>query len=83
MTHTPAILSLVFAVSVSAQTKASPTLDVYVIDVEGGNAVLFVSPSHENSVDRYRQRRHSGRSARCGPHRGCYERRKEFSGSIT
>jgi len=47
MTHTPAILSLVFAVSVSAQTKASPTLDVYVIDVEGGNAVLFVSPSHE------------------------------------
>ena len=27
-----------------AQTK---TLDVYVIDVEGGNAVLFVSPTHE------------------------------------
>src|SRR5579863_9947217 len=24
------------------------TLDVYVIDVEGGNATLFVSPSHES-----------------------------------
>ena len=24
------------------------TLDIYVIDVEGGNAVLFVSPTHES-----------------------------------
>jgi len=31
-----------------AQTGTSPTLNVYVIDVEGGNAVLFVSPSHES-----------------------------------
>jgi beta-lactamase superfamily II metal-dependent hydrolase len=31
-----------------AQTPASRTLDVYVIDVEGGNATLFVSPSHES-----------------------------------
>jgi competence protein ComEC len=26
----------------------TPALDIYVIDVEGGNAVLFVSPSHES-----------------------------------
>jgi competence protein ComEC len=31
-----------------AQTPAPRTLDVYVIDVEGGNATLFVSPSHES-----------------------------------
>jgi beta-lactamase superfamily II metal-dependent hydrolase len=42
------ILLLVLAVALFAQTKPSPTLDVYVIDVEGGNAVLFVSPSHES-----------------------------------
>jgi len=32
----------------AAQTKTPPTLDIYVVDVEGGNAVLFVSPSHES-----------------------------------
>ena len=31
-----------------AQTRASKTLDIYVIDVEGGNATLFVSPSGES-----------------------------------
>jgi competence protein ComEC len=31
-----------------AQTRASARLDIYVIDVEGGNATLFVSPSHES-----------------------------------
>jgi competence protein ComEC len=31
--------------SISAQNK---TLDMYVIDVEGGNATLFVSPNHES-----------------------------------
>jgi beta-lactamase superfamily II metal-dependent hydrolase len=34
--------------AVSAQTSAGKTLDVYVIDVEGGNATLFVSPNHES-----------------------------------
>ena len=29
----------------SAQTRAVRTLDIYVVDVEGGNATLFVSPS--------------------------------------
>jgi beta-lactamase superfamily II metal-dependent hydrolase len=31
-----------------AQTRTSKTLDVYVVDVEGGNATLFVSPSGES-----------------------------------
>jgi competence protein ComEC len=31
-----------------AQTRASKTLDIYVIDVEGGNATLFVAPSGES-----------------------------------
>ena len=31
-----------------AQAPAARTLDVYVIDVEGGNATLFVSPSRES-----------------------------------
>ncbi len=43
---------LAIAVTVStllvAQTRTSSSLDVYVIDVEGGNATLFVSPSHES-----------------------------------
>jgi competence protein ComEC len=33
-----------------AQTKTPKTLDVYVIDVEGGNAVLFVAPSGESML---------------------------------
>jgi len=31
-----------------AQSRASKTLDVYVVDVEGGNATLFVAPSGES-----------------------------------
>src|SRR3954467_9522957 len=44
------IFLLLFAVSISvyAQTRTSKTLDIYVIDVEGGNATLFVSPSGES-----------------------------------
>jgi len=39
----------VLAPSVSmAQTRTTNTLDIYVIDVEGGNATLFVPPSHES-----------------------------------
>jgi len=33
------------AVIASAQTRPAKTLDIYVVDVEGGNATLFVSPS--------------------------------------
>ena len=32
----------------AAQDRAGRTLDVYVVDVEGGNATLFVSPSRES-----------------------------------
>src|SRR5213596_3456799 len=32
----------------AAQTRTPKTLDVYVVDVEGGNATLFVSPSGES-----------------------------------
>src|SRR6266852_7649029 len=47
------VLLLVFAAAMfaapsPAQTRTSKTLDIYVIDVEGGNATLFVSPSHES-----------------------------------
>ena len=36
------------AISPAAQTRAGKTLDIYVVDVEGGNATLFVSPSGES-----------------------------------
>ena len=39
----PALVLL--AVPLMAQTRAINTLDIYVVDVEGGNATLFVSPS--------------------------------------
>src|SRR5690348_18427692 len=32
----------------SAQTRDARTLNIYVVDVEGGNATLFVSPSGES-----------------------------------
>jgi len=39
----------IIAASLSAQTHAQrSTLDIYLIDVEGGNAVLFVTPSNES-----------------------------------
>jgi len=38
-------LSIVFS---AAQTRAVKTLDIYVVDVEGGNATLFASPSGES-----------------------------------
>jgi competence protein ComEC len=44
------VLLFVLALSASlafAQNKTAKTLNIYVIDVEGGNAVLFVAPSGE------------------------------------
>jgi competence protein ComEC len=39
----------VLALSVaSAQTRTGKTLDIYIVDVEGGNATLFVAPSGES-----------------------------------
>jgi beta-lactamase superfamily II metal-dependent hydrolase len=40
-------LTLAAAFSI-AQTRTSKTLDIYLVDVEGGNATLFVSPSGES-----------------------------------
>ena len=40
-------LSVVF---LAAETRAVRTLDIYVVDVEGGNATLFVSPSGESML---------------------------------
>ena len=43
------LLALVlFAASPAAQRRTAKTFDAYVSDVEGGNAVLFVSPSGES-----------------------------------
>ncbi len=36
------------AIPASGQARAARTLDIYVVDVEGGNATLFVSPSRES-----------------------------------
>ena len=45
----PALAIAVFASALAlAQTRTSKALDIYVIDVEGGNATLFVSPSRES-----------------------------------
>ena len=41
------VVVAVMAVFSFAQTRSSRTLDIYVIDVEGGNATLFVPPSGE------------------------------------
>ena len=38
----------VLAASPSAQPRSRATLDIYVVDVEGGNATLFISPSGES-----------------------------------
>jgi len=44
-----AALALVAAsVLLSGQSRAGRTLDIYVIDVEGGNATLFVSPTGQS-----------------------------------
>src|ERR671911_1366652 len=46
---TISVLAIAFVVaSPIAQTRAGKTLDIYVVDVEGGNATLFVSPSGES-----------------------------------
>jgi competence protein ComEC len=39
-----------WVVSPAAETRTVRTLDIYVVDVEGGNATLFVSPSGESML---------------------------------
>src|SRR5262245_37584811 len=43
------LLVLVFGATL-AVAQSRKTLDIYVIDVEGGNAVLFVTPSGESML---------------------------------
>jgi beta-lactamase superfamily II metal-dependent hydrolase len=43
-----ALLLIVPAWIANAQTRTAKTLDIYVVDVEGGNATLLVSPSGES-----------------------------------
>ena len=43
------LLALMLPAAAGSQTRAAKTtLDIYVVDVEGGNAVLFVAPSGES-----------------------------------
>ena len=43
------VLTLALSAAVpAAQTRTAKTLDIYVVDVEGGNATLFVAPSGES-----------------------------------
>src|SRR6202051_3743256 len=44
------LLALALSVVPAAETRAVRTLDIYVVDVEGGNATLFVSPSGESML---------------------------------
>jgi competence protein ComEC len=49
MRHMTALVLVVLAAAGSAaQTRTARTLDIYIVDVEGGNATLFVSPSGES-----------------------------------
>ena len=42
--------ALVTAMPVMAQGRSAKTLDIYVIDVDGGEATLFVSPSGQSML---------------------------------
>ena len=42
------MISAVFTVLAVAENKTGKSLDIYVIDVEGGNSVLFVTPAGES-----------------------------------
>lgn len=42
------VIAACLCAAAGAQPRASKTLDIYVIDVEGGNATLFVAPSGES-----------------------------------
>src|SRR3989454_5507818 len=45
------LVLILSAAAALAQTRtARTTLDIYVVDVEGGNAVLFVTPSGESAL---------------------------------
>ena len=67
------LLALVFAAAPAlAQTRAARPLQIYVVDVEGGNAALFVTPAGE-SVLIDTGNAGAVRPARCGPYHGSGE----------
>ena len=41
------LILVAFVALAVGQDKPAKTLDIYVVDVEGGNAVLFVTPAGE------------------------------------
>src|SRR4030088_3141334 len=45
---TALLLTSLLSIALIAQTPGRKTLDIYVVDVEGGNATLFVAPSGES-----------------------------------
>src|ERR1700752_1928581 len=42
------VVAIAASIALVSAQRAAPTLDIYVVDVEGGNATLFVSPSGES-----------------------------------
>ena len=42
------VLAMVLLAPALSKAQNANTLDIYVIDVEGGNATLFVTPAHES-----------------------------------
>src|ERR1700716_98856 len=46
--HTAAAMAALLVATGPAAAQTRTTLDIYVIDVEGGNATLFVTPSGES-----------------------------------
>jgi beta-lactamase superfamily II metal-dependent hydrolase len=49
-----------------AQNRAGKPLEIYVVDVEGGNATLFCHAVGRNRPHRHRQRRQPGRARDAG-----------------
>src|ERR1700694_4063212 len=45
---TALLLTSLLSIALIAQTPGRKPLDIYVVDVEGGNATLFVAPSGES-----------------------------------
>jgi len=45
MRATLALIAGVLLAAITVATQTRTTLEVYVVDVEGGNAVLFVTPA--------------------------------------
>jgi len=52
MTAVAGLAALVAAGSGCAFAQARTTLDIYTVDVEGGNATLFVAPSGQSQPPR-------------------------------